>query len=212
MDLTRSEERTRAEPDGGEEPIRVAALCGSLREESYTALALSRALEEARRGGAETDFVDLRELKVPTFDADTDRADAGDAGEVAARLRAADAILLGSPMYHGSYSSPLKTALDYCGFDEFEDKTVGLLAVAGGSFPVTTLEHLRSVCRSLNAWVIPHQAAIPRSGSAFEDGEFTDEKLEERVATLGRHAVQYARIEPDPDSFESEQNVGARGK
>jgi len=28
-------------------------------------------------------------------------------------------------MYHGSYSSTLKTALDYCGFEEFEDKTVG---------------------------------------------------------------------------------------
>ncbi|WP_114575868.1 NADPH-dependent FMN reductase [Saliphagus sp. LR7] len=212
MNPTKSEGRTRVEADGGQEPIRVAALCGSLREESYTALALSRALEEAGRGGAETDFVDLRELEVPTFDADIDRSEAGDAGEVAARLRDADAILLGSPMYHGSYSSPLKTALDYCGFDEFEDKTVGLLAVAGGSFPVTTLEHLRSVCRSLNAWVIPHQAAIPTARTAFEDGEFVDEKLEERVATLGRHAVQYARIEPDPDSFESEQNVGARGR
>ncbi|MFC4988419.1 NADPH-dependent FMN reductase [Saliphagus infecundisoli] len=212
MNPTQSEGRTRVEADGGEEPIRVAGLCGSLREESYTALALSRALEEAGRGGAETDFIDLRELEVPTFDADVDRSEAGDAGEVAARLRDADAILLGSPMYHGSYSSPLKTALDYCGFDEFEDKTVGLLAVAGGSFPVTTLEHLRSVCRSLNAWVIPHQAAIPTARTAFEDGEFVDEKLEERVATLGRHAVQYARIEPDPDSFESEQNVGARGR
>lgn len=211
MDPTDSEERASTET-GREEPIRIAALCGSLREESYTALALSRALAEARRGGAETDFVDLRELEMPTFDADANRAEAGDAEEIASRLRAADAILIGSPMYHGSYSSPLKTALDYCGFDEFEDKTVGLLAVAGGAFPVTTLEHLRSVSRSLNAWVIPHQAAIPKARTAFEDGEFVDEKLEERVATLGRHAVQYARIEPDPDSFESEHNVGARGK
>jgi hypothetical protein len=29
------------------------------------------------------------------------------------------------------------------------------------------------------------------------------------VATLGRRAVQYANIEPDPHSFESEENVGA---
>ncbi|WP_207588014.1 NAD(P)H-dependent oxidoreductase [Halomontanus rarus] len=199
--------------DGGlEEPIRVAAVCGSLRDESYTHIALVRALEAADRAGAETDLIDLRELDLPLYDADVDREEAGDAEELAARVREADAILLGSPMYHGSYSSPLKAALDYCGFDEFEDKTVGLLAVAGGSFPVTTLEHLRSVCRSLNAWVIPHQAAIANSYSAFEDGAFVDPGLEERIATLGRRAVQYANIEPDPDSFESDQNVGARGK
>ena len=74
---------------------------------------------------------------------------------------------------------------------------------------MTTLEHVRSVCRSLNAWVIPHQAAVPNARSAFEDGEFVDPALEERVATLGRRAAQYARIEPDPGSFESDQNVGA---
>ncbi|WP_255193696.1 NADPH-dependent FMN reductase [Natronobeatus ordinarius] len=192
------------------DPIRVVAICGSLREDSYTRLALRRALEEAERGGVETELLDLREWDLPAFDADVDRASAGDAAELAARVREADAVLLGTPMYHGSFSSPLKTALDYCGFEEFEDKTVGLLAVAGGAFPVTALEHLRSVCRSLNAWVIPHQVAVANARRAVDDGEFVDESLENRVATLGRRAVQYARIEPDPDSFESDQNVGAR--
>jgi NAD(P)H-dependent FMN reductase len=112
-------------------------------------------------------------------------------------------------MYHGSYATPLKNYLDYCGFDEFEHTTVGLLAVAGGRFPVTALEHLRSVGRALNAWVIPHQVALPKSSEAFADGEFADEDVRERVLTLGREAVRYASIEPDPDSFESCENVGA---
>lgn len=192
--------------------VTVVAICGSLRDESTTRLALERALDGAAALGATTELLDLREYELPTFDPDRDRADAGDAAKLADRLRAADAILLGSPMYHGSYASPLKTALDYCGFEEFEDTTVGLLAVAGGAFPVTALEHLRSVCRSLNAWVIPHQAAIPNAHAAFEDGAFVDSSLEERVATLGQRAVQYATIEPDPASFESDQNVGAEGK
>ncbi|WP_255167242.1 NADPH-dependent FMN reductase [Natrononativus amylolyticus] len=194
------------------DPVRVVAICGSLREESYTRAALERVLEEAERSGAETELLDLREWELPTFDPDVDREAAGDAEEFAARVRAADAIVLGTPMYHGSYSSPLKAALDYCGFDEFRDETVGLLAVSGGAFPVTALEHLRSVCRALNAWVIPHEVAIPRANRALEDGRFVDDGLEERAATLGRRAVQYAAIEPDPDSFESDQNVGARGK
>ena len=192
--------------------VHVVAVCGSLRESSTTRLALEHALEAAAGAGASTELVDLREYELPTFDADRDREDAGDAAALAARLREADSILLGSPMYHGSYSSPLKTALDYCGFDEFRDKTVGLLAVSGGAFPVTALEHMRSVCRALNAWVLPHEVAVANSHSAFEDGEFVDPKLADRVATLGRRAVQYATIEPDPESFESEQNVGAEGK
>ncbi|ELY63943.1 NADPH-dependent FMN reductase [Natrinema versiforme] len=192
--------------------VRVAALCGSLRQESHTRTALEAMLSAAADAGAETELLDLREYELPIFDADRDRAAAGDAEKLAARVRAADTIVLGSPMYHGSYSSPLKTAIDYCGFDEFGDKTVGLLAVSGGAFPVTTLEHMRSVCRALNAWVIPHEAAVPNASAAFEDGAFVDPKLEKRVRTLGRRAVQYASIEPDPDSFESDHNVGARGK
>jgi NAD(P)H-dependent FMN reductase len=190
------------------EPPRIVGVPGSLRAESYTRLAVERARDGARRAGGDAALLDLREYDLPTFDADRDAA--GDAAAFAAEVRAADAVVLGTPMYHGSYSSTLKTALDYCGFDEFEDKTVGLLAVAGGGFPVTALEHLRSVCRALNAWVIPHQVAVPRAHAQFADGDLTDEGLDERTLTLGRRAVQYADIEPDPDSFEGAQNVGAQ--
>ena len=185
----------------------VVAICGSLREDSHTRSACRYALEAAAATGAETELVDLREYDLPVFDADND--DAGDAPLLRTRLRESDAVILASPMYHGSYASPLKNALDYCGFDEFEGTTVGLLGIAGGSFPITALEHLRSVGRALDAWVIPHQAAVPNASSHFEDGELTDERIAERVATLGRRAVQYANIEPDPHSFESEENVGA---
>jgi NAD(P)H-dependent FMN reductase len=185
----------------------VVGIVGSLRDESFTRVGIERALVAAEAQGASTDLIDLRDLDLPVFDADA--REVGDAPELTQRVRAADSILLGTPVYHGSYSAPLKNALDYCGFDEFEKKTVGLLAVAGGSFPITALDHLRSVCRALDCWVIPHQAALPRARNSIEDGDFVDESLEERVVTLGEEAVQYANIEPDPSSFESEENVGA---
>lgn len=185
----------------------VVALSGSLREGSYTRLATTRALEGVSAAGGTGELLDLREYDLPPLNVDRD--DQGDSQQLVDRVEAADAIILGSPMYHGSYSGVLKNALDYCGFDEFEGKTVGLLAVAGGSFPITTLEHLRSVCRALNSWVLPHQAAIPNVKSAFEHGEFVDEGTENRVDTLGRRVVEYADIEPDPATFESNQNEGA---
>ncbi len=187
---------------------RVVAIAGSLRERSYTRLALEHALRGVDDIGGDGILLDLRDYDLPVLNADCDER--GDSAEFVRLVGDADAILLGTPVYHGSYSGVLKNAVDYCGFDEFEHKTVGLLAVGGGSFPVTALEHLRSVCRALNAWVLPHQAALPRVRTVFDDdGEFVDEATEERVLTLGRRAVQYANIEPDPSTFEGDQNVGA---
>ena len=185
----------------------VAAICGSLRDESYTRKSLRIALRAAENAGASMALLDLRAWELPVLDADVD--DAGNAEAFRKRVRAADSVLLGTPVYHGSFSAPLKNALDYCGFDEFEHTTIGLLAVAGGRFPITALEQLRTVGRSLDAWVIPHQVAIPRASSAYEDGELEDDNLREMIEILGREAVQYAHIEPDPASFESGENVGA---
>ena len=185
----------------------VAGLCGSLREDSKTRVALGYVLDGAEGRGATTELIDLREFSLPVFDADHDAA--GEAPAMTAQVRQADTVVLGTPMYHGSYSSPLKTALDYCGFDEFDNTTVGLLGVSGGSFPITALDHLRSVCRSLNAWVIPHQAAIPNVSSNVVDGRIVDESIRARAVRLGERAVQFANLEPDPASFESGENVGA---
>jgi len=186
--------------------VRVVGIAGSLRERSHTRMAMERALDAAAAAGADAELLDLRGFDLPPLNPDVEGQ--GDGPELTARVRDADAVLLGTPMYHGSYSGVLKNAVDYCGFDEFEGKTVGLLGVAGGAFPITALEHLRSVCRALDAWVLPHQAAVPRASAAFEDGEFVDAGIERRVATLGERVVEYARIEPEPATFESDQNVG----
>jgi NAD(P)H-dependent FMN reductase len=185
----------------------VAGIAGSLRDHSYTRLSVERALREADRRGATTELLDLREYDLPIYDGDADEP--GDAAALTGGVRRADSVVLGTPSYHGSYSSVLKTALDFCGFDEFEDTTVGLLCVAGGAFPTTPLEHLRSVCRALNAWVVPHQAGLPHVSSQFEGGQLVDEGLAERVDVLGRRVVEYATIEPDPRCAEAVENMGA---
>jgi NAD(P)H-dependent FMN reductase len=192
-------------------PPHVVAISGSLRDASHTRKALSHALDAAVDAGADTGLLDLREWDLPVYDAD--ESEAGDAAAFTERVREADSVLLGTPVYHGSYATPLKNALDYCGFDEFEGTTVGLLSVAGGGFPITALDHLRSVCRALNAWVLPHQAAIPNARTVFEGGpddwQWLDEGVADRVAVLGTRAVEYANIEPDPPCLESTENVGA---
>lgn len=170
---------------------RIVAICGSLRDESTTRVALAHTLAAAADAGAETELLDLREFDLPLYDGDD--SDAGDAVELRERVRAADGIVLGTPIYHGTIASGLKTALDYCGFDEFEDKPVGVLAVAGGRFPTPALLHLRTVCCWLRAHPLPHQVGIPNVSDVVENGEITDEKTVERAETLGENVTEFAR-------------------
>jgi hypothetical protein len=56
--------------------------------------------------------------------------------------------------------------------------------------------------------VIPHQAAVPNSSAAFENGEFVDDGTRERVEKLGRDVVKFAGV-GDCENFEGDENVGA---
>jgi len=173
--------------------VQVTGLVGSLRDESYTRIAIARALAGGESVGAGTELVDLRTYDLPVFDPN-DR-DAGDAEHLQRTVGDADAILLGTPMYHGSYASPLKNALDYCGFDEFRDTTVGLLATSGGGLPGGTFEHMAAIAHTLNAWVLPRMAAIPSAYDHIDDGEVVDDDTADRLDDLGGALVTWAGIE-----------------
>ena len=172
----------------------VVAICGSLRDESYTRLALTHALDAAAAAGAETELVDLRHWDLPLFH--PAHRDRGDAPKLKQAVADADAILIGTPVYHGMISSAFKNAFDYLGKDEFAGTTVGLLATAGGGSYGPTLEHLRTGIRTVHGWTLPHEVGIRGAYNAFDDGEFVDPDLAARVDKLGRMAVEYARIEP----------------
>ncbi|WP_290810804.1 NADPH-dependent FMN reductase [Halovivax sp.] len=179
----------------------VLAVSGSLREASYTRTALRYVLAAADDAGAETRLLDLREYELPVYDPDADEQ--GDEAEVKRLVREADAVALGTPVYHGSFSGALKNFHDYCGWDEYEDTTVGLLATAGGGSYGSTLEHLRMTVRGVHGWVLPHQVGIRKASDRFVsdpaaiDGRaFRDPDLEERVETLGSQLAEYAFIEP----------------
>lgn len=174
----------------------VVALCGSRRDASKTKVVLRAALSAARDRGADTRLVDLDAYDLPAFDADA--TDAGDATTLRDVVGSADAVVLGTPNYHGSYSGVLKNALDYLGRDEFAGQTVGLVEVAGGRFPGSALAHLRTVARTLNAWTLPVEVAVPSSHSTVRAGEIVDDDVAGRVAALGRDVVDYARVDDHP--------------
>jgi NAD(P)H-dependent FMN reductase len=169
---------------------RVVAICGSVRENSRTRVALTEALAAAESAGAMTELVDLRKYELPSLNAvDTTVTDAAALRET---VESAESVLLGTPNYHGSYSGALKNALDYCGREEFEGTTVGLLEVAAGAFPGSALIHLRTVSRTLRAWTLPTEVAIPDSHTVIGQSRINDAEIAERTARLGRELAEHA--------------------
>src|SRR5690242_1279202 len=133
--------------------VRIAGIAGSLRQGSYTRMAVQTALDGAAAVHAETHMIDLATL---------DLAFAGSGGSkgpdferLSNEIKQADGIILGTPEYHGSFSGVLKNALDLMGFEEFEGKMIGLVGVSGGAMGAfEALNNLRNVGRALHAWVI----------------------------------------------------------
>jgi NAD(P)H-dependent FMN reductase len=171
--------------------VRVVAVSGSRREGSYTRLGLRRALEAAADAGADTELIHLGDVDLPLYHPSIDEQ--GDSEALKRAVREADGVLLGSPVYHGSYSSTFRNFHDYCSFDEYEDTVVGLLATAGGGSYGATLEHMRSTVRGVHGWVVPHQVGIRGASSEFDgDGNVIDPKLDDRIAKLGRVVAERA--------------------
>lgn len=177
--------------------VRVVAIGGSLREGSFSRQTAVIALEGAHQVGAETEFIDLRDYAL-TFccGKQSDEEVRPDVLRLREKVRNAQGVILATPEYHGSVSGVLKNALDLMGWTEFEGKMIGLVGVSGGSMgALKALDDLRTIGRSLHAWVVPEQAGVPRAGDAFDEaGRLKDERLAERVREVGRQVGRFARL------------------
>jgi FMN reductase len=159
-------------------------------------MAVLCALQGAGQGGANIELLDVASYSLPFLGREREKGNREAVGRFRADLRAADGIILGSPEIHGSISGVLKNALDLASSDEFEGKMVGLVGVAGGRMGATeSLSHLRTIGRSLRAWVIPTQASVGESDKAFDShGVPIDPKVGDRLRLVGRQVAHFARL------------------
>ncbi len=176
------------------QPIYVVAICGSLRQGSSTHAALQIALSAAEEAGAEVELLELSEYDL-VFQGSVASESEYPPGvfRLREKVKRAHGILLGSPEYHGSFSGVLKSALDLMGFDEFENKVIGLIGVSGGRMgAVNALSMLRTVGTALHAWVVPNDVSIPNSSQAFDaNGNLHDAELTTRVKAVGKQVVEF---------------------
>jgi FMN reductase len=188
-----------------EPTILIVGICGSLRNGSYTRLALQAALRGAEDVGAQTKLIELGEYDLAFCDG---RRDVTTYPKDVARLRqemqAAQGIILGTPVYHGSYSGVLKNALDLMGFREVEGKMIGLVGVSGGrTGAANALGSLRTIGRTLHAWVIPQEVSIPEAWKAFDGaGVPKDPELEKRLREVGLQVARFAHLHSSAEALQ----------
>ena len=151
--------------------MKVAILLGSIRIGRQTHKIAYYAEEKLKERGVETVMIDLANHPLPFMDEGAGKASdqSEDIASMGMHLREADAILLVTPEYHGSFTGVLKNALDYY-WSEFARKPMGVIATGSGKMGgINASTQLQHVILSLGAYALPFKLLIPEIQHAFDD-------------------------------------------
>lgn len=178
--------------------MKLLGLCGSPSTPSKTLTALETALAHVRsvRPDVEADVLNLRDLRMQFCDGRDPSAYEGDTRRAIDRVVTADALLVGSPMYRGSYTGALKNLFDVLPNEALSGKPVGLIATGGTDHHFLAVEHqLKPLMGFFHAHVLP--GAVYANNTHYAGGELVDEGVRTRLAQLGEAVVAFAERVPN---------------
>jgi len=172
----------------------IVIINGSVRPGNYTAMASALVADEfSRDGGFPVDVIDPGTLDLP-LPGSRPRSDSTRRLEDA--VRAAAAVVLVTPEYHGSFSSVMKLVIENLGFPSaLASKPVGLVGVAAGAIgAIKSLEQLRSVCSHVGALTLPLPVSVAFVQKVFSaDGRCLDPAVEKRLRGAATQVLNYLR-------------------
>src|SRR5574340_199842 len=169
--------------------VRVLGIGSSLRDNASSTTALSITLDLARKYGADTRLLDLKQNKLPLYDPSENQSSLG-IKKIKDDVVWADALILSTPDYHGSMSGAMKNFLDYF-WAEFAGKTFGYLC-ASHEKGLTAIDPMRTAVRQCYGWSMPYGVSVKDSDDLI-DGKIT-QKLESRLDMLARDLVVYGNV------------------
>lgn len=184
--------------------MRLLAISGSLRDQSFNS-ALARAAVELAPSGVEVDLYD-RLGEVPHYDADldVDGEEAPDSvRDLRERIAVADALLFVTPEYNGSVSGVLKNAVDWAsrppgGGSVLWGKTAAVAGATTGQYgAIWAQQDLRRILGIAGARVIEGELPVARAQNVFDGtGELRDPLVAERLRTHLENLVHEAAAVP----------------
>jgi NAD(P)H-dependent FMN reductase len=146
--------------------------------------------EEWRKQGCSVDVVDLARETLALFDPDV-AYDGAVYLTLKPRVDKADVIVLGTPDYHGTISSPLKNFLDHF-WQEFAGKLFATI-VASYDKGLTVTDHLRTVARQCYAWSMPYAVAFSDRDDVVS-GVIKSEAFQKRLEMFVRDVRVYGQL------------------
>ncbi len=182
---------------------KILCFAGSLRRDSLNKKLVKLAAQAAQDAGAETTYLDLKDIPMPIYDGDIEREEGlpENARHLKKLLKQHDGLLIASPEYNSSISAALKNAIDWASRPEageaslecFSGKVAGLLAASPGAFGgLRGLVTLRSILGNIKVIVIPEQFALSSANDAFnDDGTLKDAK---QIKAMNAVAIRLAEV------------------
>ena len=187
--------------------MKILAISGSLRADSYNT-ALARAAAKLMPAGVEVEIYDALG-RLPLYDQDLDQPglDPPEAvRDLRERIGSADALLVVTPEYNGSFPGVLKNAIDWASArhrgSSFAGKTVAVAGATTGQYgAIWAQQDLRRVLGIAGARVILEEFPLSRAQEAFDEqgrlrSALHEERLREHVAALVADAQPVAETEP----------------
>lgn len=167
----------------------IVGISGNLASPSRTlSLVAVTADRIAREAGGTARVLDISDL----YGLGETRSRAGAPPAVEAALKAveqADLLVIGSPVYKGSYTGLFKHFIDFIDYRSLIGTPVALLATGGSDRHALVIEHqLRPLFAFFQAQVLG--TGIFLTEHDFSDGEITDAVLKARFDQLVRESVE----------------------
>ncbi len=185
-------------------------IVGSVADDSRTRTAVEVALAAAADAhDVRTEVLHLADYDLATADGRGIDAHEGDTADALDLIVDADAYVVGTPVYRGSYSGALKNLLDMVPRGQwqgdvapFENAAVGLVATGATDHHFLAVDQeLRPVFAFFGSHTVG--GAVYATGDDFEDGALVDEDLRDRLALLGEATVELSRAVEEGDALGS---------
>jgi FMN reductase len=150
------------------------AVVGAVTPPGRLNAAVQHAVEQAlAHPGVRATLLNLADHRISFADGRPPEGFADDTARVVSALADADAVLIASPVYRGSFTGALKNLLDLTPVDALRSKPVGIVAMGATSHHYLGVDwHLRAVLAWFGALVAP--TSVYLEPAHFRDGKLAD--------------------------------------
>ncbi len=174
-------------------PPRILLLYGSLRESSYSRLAVEEAARLLRYFGAEPRIFDPSDLPFPDQVKGDDHPAVHELRELSLW---SEGHVWCSPERHGTVSGLMKAQIDHLplalgGMRPTQGRTLAVMQVSGGSQSFNAVNTLRLLGRWMRMVTIPNQSSIAKAYTEFEGGRLKPSPYYDRIVDVMEELVRF---------------------